>query len=199
MVIFKARMTIGMTSMHIYPFPSCVFQTNLFSECNLHSQSSKRSVAVCFRFGQKMFRLGFEWKGFHMKTCNGDDDEVLIRKCFLYMVVFSHIRPDRSAVATPNHWLEGRHHHVHNQHSLFHTNMTMIIMIISKSPQWSSWTEQPFTPYSWLVEQRPGGQTIFLKITEVLPKIFLAFQDKWNTAKLISSRSPRFYSFRIRM
>ena len=91
MVIFKARMTIGMTSMHIYPFPSCVFQTNLFSECNLHSQSSKRSVAVCFRFGQKMFRLGFEWKGFHMKTCNGDDDEVLIRKCFLYKVVFSHI------------------------------------------------------------------------------------------------------------
>lgn len=25
---------------------------------------------------------------------------------------------------------------------------------------------KPFTPYSWLVEQRPGGQTIFLKITE---------------------------------
>ena len=116
-----------------------------------------------------------------------------------YFLIWRRIRPDRGAVATPNHWLEGRHHHVHNQHSLFHTNMTMIIMIISKSPQWSSWTEQPFTPYSWLVEQRPGGQTIFLKITEVLPKIFLAFQDKWNTAKLISSRSPRFYSFRIRM
>ena len=28
-------------------------------------------------------------------------------------------------------------------------------------------TLQPFTPYSWLVEQRPGGESIFLQITEV--------------------------------
>ena len=41
------------------------------------------------------------------------------------------------------------------------TTITFTIIIITMV----NW--QPFTPYSWVVEQRPGGKSIFLKITEV--------------------------------
>ena len=58
-----------------------------------------------------------------------------------------------------------------NNYILHH--IYLLVMPISQKPAPRTETSvfvtlQPFTPYSWLVEQRPGGESIFLQITEVL-------------------------------